>query len=152
MSESEIDLDSIIDRLLEGKIKPTLQFLVEMLMFNLCLPFALHPMPSVLISSWDIVRGNRPGKPVQLQENELKYLCTTAREIFISQPILLELEAPIKICGMYARDYTSNTADLTVLCYLVRGYSWPVLRSPPPVRVRRLPARKQLSVSRRLRR
>lgn len=47
-----------------------------------------------------IVRGNRPGKPVQLQEYEIKYLCTRAREIFINQPILLELEAPIKICGM----------------------------------------------------
>lgn len=48
------------------------------------------------------VRGNRPGKAVQLQEYEIKYLCTRAREIFISQPILLELEAPIKICGQYA--------------------------------------------------
>jgi serine/threonine-protein phosphatase PP1 catalytic subunit len=46
-----------------------------------------------------VVRGNRPGKPVQLQEYEIKYLCTKAREIFINQPILLELEAPIKICG-----------------------------------------------------
>ncbi len=46
-----------------------------------------------------LVRGNRPGKPVQLQEYEIKYLCTKAREIFINQPILLELEAPIKICG-----------------------------------------------------
>ena len=47
------------------------------------------------------VRGNRPGKPVQLAEYEIKYLCTKAREIFINQPILLELEAPIKICGGY---------------------------------------------------
>ena len=36
---------------------------------------------------------------MQLQEYEIKYLCTKAREIFINQPILLELEAPIKICG-----------------------------------------------------
>ncbi|WAR53441.1 hypothetical protein PtB15_2B872 [Puccinia triticina] len=43
--------------------------------------------------------GNRPGKQVQLQEYEIKFLCTRAREIFINQPILLELEAPIKICG-----------------------------------------------------
>lgn len=52
--------------------------------------------------SWHVVRGNRPGKPVQLAEYEIKYLCTKAREIFISQPILLELEAPIKICGQSA--------------------------------------------------
>ena len=46
-----------------------------------------------------LVRGSRPGKPVQLEEYEIKYLCLTARDIFINQPILLELEAPIKICG-----------------------------------------------------
>lgn len=45
------------------------------------------------------MRGNRPGKPVNLSEYEIKFLCTKAREIFIAQPILLELEAPIKICG-----------------------------------------------------
>src|SRR5438874_5435261 len=58
--QNEIDLDSVIDRLLE-------------------------------------VRGSRPGKQVQLLEKEIRYLCTKAREIFISQPILLELEAPIKV-------------------------------------------------------
>lgn len=58
--QQEVDLDSIIDRLLE-------------------------------------VRGSRPGKQVQLLETEIRYLCTKAREIFISQPILLELEAPIKV-------------------------------------------------------
>jgi serine/threonine-protein phosphatase PP1 catalytic subunit len=62
MADQDVDLDSIIDRLLE-------------------------------------VRGSRPGKQVQLLESEIRYLCTKAREIFISQPILLELEAPIKICG-----------------------------------------------------
>ena len=39
---------------------------------------------------------------MQLQEYEIKFLCTKAREIFINQPILLELEAPIKICGEFA--------------------------------------------------
>lgn len=32
-------------------------------------------------------------------ESEIRTLCVRAREIFMSQPILLELEAPIKICG-----------------------------------------------------
>jgi len=45
------------------------------------------------------VRGCKQGKQVNLTENEIKGLCTKAREIFISQPILLELEAPIKVCG-----------------------------------------------------
>lgn len=57
------------------------------------------------------VRGSRPGKPVQLAENEIKGLCTKAREIFINQPVLLELAAPIKICGMYNIFYTVGERD-----------------------------------------
>lgn len=45
------------------------------------------------------VKGSRPGKNVQLTENEIRGLCLKSREIFLSQPILLELEAPLKICG-----------------------------------------------------
>jgi len=44
-------------------------------------------------------RNGRPGKPVQLTEAEMRSLCIAAREIFAKQPNLLELEAPIKICG-----------------------------------------------------
>jgi hypothetical protein len=49
------------------------------------------------------VKNGRPGKQVQLAENEIRLLCLTAKEIFMSQPNLLELEAPIKICGKLAR-------------------------------------------------
>ena len=45
------------------------------------------------------VRGKRPGKQVALTETELRNLCLRSREIFLSQPMLLELEAPIKIVG-----------------------------------------------------
>jgi serine/threonine-protein phosphatase PP1 catalytic subunit len=45
------------------------------------------------------VRGSRPGKQVQLSEPEIKGLILKSREIFMSQSTLLELEAPIKICG-----------------------------------------------------
>lgn len=45
------------------------------------------------------VRGARPGKNVVLTESEIRGLCHASREIFMEQPILLELEAPIKICG-----------------------------------------------------
>jgi serine/threonine-protein phosphatase PP1 catalytic subunit len=45
------------------------------------------------------VKGSKPGKQVNLTEQEIRGLCIKAREIFISQPILLELEAPLKICG-----------------------------------------------------
>ena len=54
-----------------------------------------------IISKLLEVRGSKPGKQVNLTENEIKGLCNKAREIFISQPILLELEAPIKICGKF---------------------------------------------------
>ena len=46
------------------------------------------------------VRGSRPGKQVNLSEAEIRGLCTSAREVFMSQPVLLEIEAPIKICGV----------------------------------------------------
>ena len=52
------------------------------------------------------VRGSKPGKNVNLTEAEIRGLCNKSREVFLSQPILLELEAPLKICG----------ASMTVLC------------------------------------
>ena len=42
---------------------------------------------------------NRPGKNVSLLESEIKWLCTRSQEVFRTQPVLLELEAPIKIVG-----------------------------------------------------
>merc|ERR1719400_1708435 len=45
------------------------------------------------------VRGSKPGRAVQLEANEIIKICVTSRNIFINQPILLELEAPIKIVG-----------------------------------------------------
>jgi serine/threonine-protein phosphatase PP1 catalytic subunit len=45
------------------------------------------------------VRGARPGKLVKLEEQEIVWLCTAAKDILLSQPNLLELEAPIKIVG-----------------------------------------------------
>ncbi|XP_073118634.1 serine/threonine-protein phosphatase PP1 isozyme 3-like isoform X1 [Henckelia pumila] len=44
------------------------------------------------------VKG-KPGKQVQLSESEIKQLCLQSKEIFLKQPNLLDLEAPIKICG-----------------------------------------------------
>jgi len=44
-------------------------------------------------------RGQKPGKLVQVPEGQVKALCSTVREVFMSQNALLELEAPLKICG-----------------------------------------------------
>lgn len=41
----------------------------------------------------------KPGKQANITEQEIRGLCLKSREIFINQPILLELEAPLKICG-----------------------------------------------------
>jgi hypothetical protein len=88
--QNEVDLDSVIDRLLE-------------------------------------VRGSRPGKQVQLLEAEIRYLCTKAREIFISQPILLELEAPIKVrvallspeLGFYPRRSPTDATNRSAVTFTV---------------------------------
>mmetsp|Transcript_27347 Transcript_27347/g.84760 ORF Transcript_27347/g.84760 Transcript_27347/m.84760 type:complete len:295 (-) Transcript_27347:552-1436(-) len=45
------------------------------------------------------VRGGKPGKQVQLPENDVKSVALKSREVIMSQSALLELEAPIKICG-----------------------------------------------------
>jgi len=44
-------------------------------------------------------KGAKPGKLVQIAEGQLKALCSAARETFLSQSALIELEAPLKICG-----------------------------------------------------
>ncbi len=45
------------------------------------------------------VKGTKPTMNVQLSESEIKELCNEAKTIFLAQPTLLELEAPLKICG-----------------------------------------------------
>jgi len=45
------------------------------------------------------VKNAKPGKVVTVQEGQLKALCTGVREVFLSQSALIELEAPLKICG-----------------------------------------------------
>ncbi|KAK5840108.1 hypothetical protein PVK06_008983 [Gossypium arboreum] len=39
------------------------------------------------------------GKRIYLNNSEIKQLCLTAKKLFLSQPNLLQLEAPINICG-----------------------------------------------------
>ncbi len=66
------------------------------------------------------VRGKKPGKNVQLSEEDIKHLCTKSRELFISQPNLLELEAPIKICGKFWNRYSKELAANFESC----KFSW----------------------------
>ena len=41
----------------------------------------------------------KSSKPISLDYTEIKYLCIKVRQILISQPVFLELESPINICG-----------------------------------------------------
>lgn len=76
VSSPTVDVDSIIKRLLDGRLR------------------------ILQSSTYFVVKNARPGKRVNLLENEIAYLCQKSRQIFLSQPVLLELEAPIKVCGM----------------------------------------------------
>ena len=44
-------------------------------------------------------RNKKPGTPMDITANDAMTLCNLTREILLSQPMLLELGAPIKICG-----------------------------------------------------
>lgn len=54
------------------------------------------------------VRTCRSGKLVQLTESEICGLCIRSRDVFMEQPIFLELECPLKVCG----DVHGQYADL----------------------------------------
>jgi serine/threonine-protein phosphatase PP1 catalytic subunit len=45
------------------------------------------------------LRGSPPGTLASLAESEIKLLCQRVRPILLEQPMLLELEAPLKVCG-----------------------------------------------------
>jgi serine/threonine-protein phosphatase PP1 catalytic subunit len=66
-------------------------------------------------------RGSRPGRQVNLSENDVKWLCVKSKEVFTNQPVLLELEAPIKICGKNVSSLIPNHNCSS------RGYPWPIL-------------------------
>eukprot|EP01062_Namystynia_karyoxenos_P037303 TRINITY_DN27167_c0_g2_i1.p2 TRINITY_DN27167_c0_g2~~TRINITY_DN27167_c0_g2_i1.p2 ORF type:complete len:367 (+),score=115.82 TRINITY_DN27167_c0_g2_i1:141-1241(+) len=45
------------------------------------------------------VRGNKQGKMVLLKEDDIRYLLQRGRDVLLSQPMLLELDGPIKVVG-----------------------------------------------------
>lgn len=105
------DVNQIIDKLLDGELRcrPGPQCIKTLPPTTLC-PWYSHPThttspllplpPLSPLSRLPIsVRGARPGKQVTLTEGEIRWLCIRSREVFMTQPVLLELEAPIKICG-----------------------------------------------------
>jgi len=45
------------------------------------------------------VRGEKPGRTINLKEDEIKLLIEKTLVLFKEQKTLIEIEAPIKICG-----------------------------------------------------
>lgn len=45
------------------------------------------------------VRGAKPGKEVDLPEEHIKILIEKATDVLMSQDVMLQLQAPIKVCG-----------------------------------------------------
>jgi Serine-threonine protein phosphatase N-terminal domain len=88
--DSQLDVDNLIERLLDGRsaIKRS----------------RTKPMSGVFYFT---VREYHPrGKLVEMSEQEMHYLCERSKDIFLSQPMLLELEAPINICGMFINEFS----------------------------------------------
>jgi serine/threonine-protein phosphatase PP1 catalytic subunit len=52
-----------------------------------------------IISNLISAKNTKAGTPVSLSANDCIQLCDQARNILLGQPMLLELGAPIKICG-----------------------------------------------------
>lgn len=56
-----------------------------------------------------LLKGRRGSgsRQVQLSEAEIRQLCIEAKQVFLAQPNLLQLQAPIKICGSlsYSRSF-----------------------------------------------
>eukprot|EP00760_Papus_ankaliazontas_P035303 PhM_4_TR7738/c0_g1_i1/m.37853/K06269/PPP1C; serine/threonine-protein phosphatase PP1 catalytic subunit len=43
--------------------------------------------------------GGRTGRPIHLREQDIRAIVLKSREVFLSQPALLEVRSPIKVCG-----------------------------------------------------
>ncbi|XP_049276782.1 serine/threonine-protein phosphatase PP1-beta catalytic subunit isoform X1 [Anopheles funestus] len=96
MADYTLDVDNLIQRLLEAHKLQQQQAQESRKKGKL----------KEIFSHDFMVRGCRPGKSVPMPEEEIRALCLKSREIFLQQPILLELEAPLKICGDIHGQYT----------------------------------------------
>lgn len=57
----------------------------------------------------------KTGHLQKIDEREIRTVCLRAREILLEQPMLLELEAPLKICGNSALTQGISTVS-TMIC------------------------------------
>lgn len=52
-----------------------------------------------IISQLLDVRAQKPGKLVKLQEQEILGIVRIVKDIFIQQPMLVEVSSPVRVCG-----------------------------------------------------
>nr|CAB3477135.1 unnamed protein product [Digitaria exilis] len=63
-----------------------------------------------------LVEGGRGGRQVQLSEAEIRQLCVEAKQVLLSQPNLLRIHAPVKICGERPRRLACPCLPAPRLC------------------------------------
>lgn len=91
-STSSVDINNIIERLVDYAIykKPSPMS-------------ASHPTPSHSSSSNSVSisssKHRNRNKKFHLSSDEIGFICAKARQIFLSQPMLLELASPVKVVG-----------------------------------------------------
>ena len=78
----------------------------------------------------DIIRrllDGKGGKQVQLSEAEIRHLCVNARHVFLSQPNLLQLHAPIRIAGQLSPDnhFEFCNYDMQYPCFVLCRFGVP---------------------------
>ena len=58
-----------------------------------------EPNIEIIIEKLLSVRGEKPGKQVDIREEEIKFIIDKSLPIIKNQKVLVELDAPLKICG-----------------------------------------------------
>lgn len=60
---------------------------------------AVQSLVPTLIDKMLAVKGNKMQKQILIKEDEIKTVLTEVREVFMAQPMLLEIKPPVRICG-----------------------------------------------------